>query len=187
MTDKNKHLLKIIALFIDAHQKLEGNEESQSNIRYLLGQTIRQYDVPVQNCHVSKGAFNLWNELTSADINQFKYRESVKCDRLEGETTLDVYTGNAKDSVKKKVSPGDSFIFRQVFHVDHVIPVSFILAELLKLESITEENIQTLLDKMHLCRILKKEDHRMGRTKGRTLDFDETIQRVYRAKEVELM
>lgn len=190
MNNKNKFIINAIACFVEAYQSMEGKAKELDSIRYLLGQTIRQYDVPTSNCHISKAALKLWNELTSDDINKFLYREPVKCDILTDEKILPKYIGShAEPDEKEKITlhHNDTFYFRDVFHVDHVIPVSMIFDELINLDVITEESIQNILDKIHLCRILKSEDRRLGRTRGRTLDFAETIQNVYYKRNVEII
>lgn len=124
----------------------------------------------------------LWSRLTSSDIRNFWYREAVECDVLEGKVILDRYVGNSSKPDKNNqitLYRDSTFCFREVFHVDHVVPVSLILEELVKLDCCTTERIQAMLDKMHICRILKEEDRRLGRTRGRTLDFEETIGNVY--------
>jgi hypothetical protein len=71
-----------------------------------------------------------------------------------------------------------------MFHEDHVIPVSMIFAELKKSTDIKSDKIKCILDKMHLCIILKEEDRKIGRTKGRSMDFDKTISHVYKEAEI---
>lgn len=189
MSTKNNHIIKAVACLVEAYQGLEGNGTEQGGVKYLLGQTIRQYAIPAEKCHVSKAAMELWNELTSSDIRNFWYREAVKCDRLEGEKILPRYVGSKSEPEVDKpiiLHHDSTFCFRDVFHGDHVVPVSLILDELVKLDCITIENVQAILDKMHVCRILKSEDRQLGRTHGRTLDFEETIRNVYLAKNVEL-
>lgn len=189
MNTKNDYIIKAVACLVEAYHSLEGNEAEQEGIRYLLGQTIRQYSVPAEKCHISKAAMELWNELTSSDITNFWYRETVKCDRLESEKILPRYVGSSSTPDKDQpiiLHHDSTFCFRDVFHGDHVVPVSLILDELVKLDRITIEKVQAVLDKMHVCRILKSEDRLLGRTHGRTLDFEQTIRNVYLAKNVEL-
>lgn len=66
-----------------------------------------------------------------------------------------------------------------MFHVDHIVPVKLILSELLNLKVINSLNVSNILQKMYLCRILKEEDRRIGRTSGRTLSYKNNIVNVY--------
>lgn len=187
MSTKNDHIIKTITCFVEAYHSLDRNVAEHGGIKYLLGQTIRQYAMPAEKCHISKAALEQWNRLTGFDIRNFWYREMVKCDVLEGEEILHRYIGSSSKSKNLLILHRDSvFCFRKVFHVDHVVPVSLILEELVKLDCCTTEKIQAILDKMHVCRILKSEDRRLGRKRGRTLDFEETIRNVYLPPKVEL-
>lgn len=187
MDKKNLFLVKSISCLLEAHKAIdesEQNEKDLSSIRYLLGQTIRAYKLPSQNIHISHGAYELWNKLTTSNIDNYTYRESVTCDKLTEEGIYKIYKGGSKTGIDYKIVPGGKFCFRDIFHVDHVIPVSFIQKELLNLKTINEEAIIAILNKMHLCRILKEEDRRLDRIANRTFDFNETIQNVYNKQNV---
>lgn len=70
-------------------------------------------------------------------------------------------------------------MFREMFHEDHVIPVSLIKEKLVDLNPMNEKEIKELLEKMHICVILKDEDRKISRTKDRPFDFEETINDIY--------
>ena len=89
------------------------------------------------------------------------------------------YKGAEKEGKLRKIIKGSHFEFRKVFHEDHVIPVSLIMKKLVELNPNNEKEIKELLEKMHICVILKDEDRIISTTKGRTLDFEETIKNVY--------
>lgn len=51
---------------------------------------------------------------------------------------------------------GDSFKFRQVFHIEHIVPISIIIEELLKLDLSQEKDIiykkmNAILNKIYVC------------------------------------
>lgn len=148
--------------------------------KYLIGQSIRQYDIPREQRHLSVAAFNIWNKISKdKDIMKYSYRDSVICDNLTEDWEYCKYIGSSDRCKSEKVSPGGKIIFNDVFHEDHVVPVKLIVENLLSLEDITAATVESVLKKMHLCTILKSEDHLLGRTAGRTLCYEETIQNVY--------
>jgi hypothetical protein len=179
---KNEAIIKAIENLLLAYHEPDNNT---GDLKYLIGQLIRKYDIPADNCHVSKAAMVRWNELTSnGNIKDFHYKDKVICCNLENDKDFILYKGASKEGDIITLSKNDSFEFRQMFHEDHVIPVSMIFAELKKSTDIKSDKIKCILDKMHLCIILKEEDRKIGRTKGRSMDFDKTISHVYKEAEI---
>lgn len=180
---KNQAIIEAIRELLPTYQKLRMNSAYKGDantLKYLIGQIVRQYDVPASNWHVSKAAEDRWCELTAnPNIRDYHYKDLVKCDKLAESKTYNVYKGASKAGVKRKLNSGSAIQFREMFHEDHVIPVSLMLDELAKMNSISAAGIKALLDKMHLCVILKEEDRVIGRTKGRSLDFQKTVNGVY--------
>ena len=117
--------------------------------------------------------------MSTEDIRNYHYKDRVVCDNLFGSVSYDFYKGASKVGGPSTLSKGSTFDFRQMFHEDHVIPVSLILGQMFKMQAPTNKAIENLLNKMHLCIILKEEDRRIGRTKGRSLVFSDTIKKVY--------
>lgn len=152
----------------------------------MLNQSIREYDIPSDNRHVSKAALILWKDLTKEDIKNYHYRDVVKCDNLKQPWNTDLFQGANKEGNEREIFPYDSFLFNELFHEDHVIPVSLILKEIVKLEIINYNSIKDILDMMHICVILKEEDRKLGRTKERYIDYNKTIEDVYNKNGVEL-
>ena len=66
-----------------------------------------------------------------------------------------------------------------MFHEDHVIPVAMIFDEMVKKKNPNKQSIKRLLDGMHICTILKEEDHELARKEGRHLVFARTIKDAY--------
>lgn len=179
---RNSAIIKSIKVLLNALKTLD----DISGLRYLLGQTIRQYDVPQENHHVSIAANNLWNKLSQKPINDFHYRDIVKCDNLNTEETVNTYKGSSREVTKRVLKQNDQFVFRDLFHEDHVIPVSFILKDLINLSIIDEESIKQCLEKMHICVLLKEEDRKIGRTRNRDNDYDQIICNVYNKAGIQL-
>lgn len=162
-------------------------DKDLKSLRYLLNQSIREYDIPVENYHVSTAALELWKKITKKDIRGFHYRDVVVCDALETPISVDLYNGASKEGEEKELIPNDSFLFNEIFHEDHIIPVSLILNEIVKMDTFDENSIKAKLDKMHLCVILKEEDRKLGRTKERSLNFEENKKDVYEAKGIKII
>lgn len=186
---KNDVVIETILSLVNGYRNMsQSDTKDLDGIRYLIGQTIRAYNVARNQVHISREAWNLWNSLTSADINDFFYRESFDCDRVQAQRKIELYKGaERKPSSSIFVKNCDSLIFRNVFHLDHIVPVSLIEDEILKLSDPTKEDIKIILDKMHLCRVLKSENTELGRTKGRGLDWQENVKNVYNAKGVYIL
>ena len=117
----------------------------------------------------------------------YHYRNWVVCDKLTESVKFGVFSGAKKIGIEKQFNKGDKFRFRELFHEDHVIPVSLILKEMIDNTPAKYEDIENLLNKMHVCVILKEEDRELGRTKGRTLDFKKTIDTLYKENDIVLL
>lgn len=179
---KNEAIIKSIKILLEAFivNKAEDNEVDNGSLSYLIGQLIRQYDIPKEHCHISNNAQALWDSLnvTIGNIEDYHYKMKVTCNPSKP-MRVKFYKGAEKEGKLRKIIKGSHFEFRKVFHEDHVIPVSLIMKKLVKLNPNNEKEIKELLEKMHICVILKEEDRIIRTTKGRSLDFEETIKNVY--------
>ena len=187
---KNDAIIDSILSLLTEYKKVlaspKPKKEDANGLRYLLGQIIRQYDIPQSNLHLSVAAFNRWKELSSKCIANYHYRDTVKCDHLKGPKSFILYKGAYGTGTSTVFTPNFTFIFRQMFHEDHVIPVSMIIDKLSQAQMINRSAIKSILDDMHICVILKEEDRKIGRTNGRSLDFATTIKTVYEPAQIEL-
>ena len=128
--------------------------------RYLLGQILRQ--IPVTKKYVSDEAQKLWNQLTNEDIWKYNYQDKVQTKNKD--VIVKKYKGASKTAEDKKgKAVGNSFIFREVFHDEHIIPIAVIIDELLELKDgeITPEKVAEIIDKICICRITKEEDRKI--------------------------
>ena len=173
----NQAIINAINDLLPAYQSATGRDAQ--NLRYLIGQLIRQYHIPNGNWHISAAARDRWDALTTANIKGFHYRDVVICDKLTSSAVYELYKGANKTGTPTRLHRGAKFQFRQMFHEDHVIPVSLIIDELKNRPNPTQNDIQCILNGMHLCVILKEEDRRIGRTQNRTLNYQQTIANVY--------
>ena len=184
---RNCAIIDSILSLLKAYKALKGSESNKFDLdclHYLLGQCIRQYDIPKENRHVSRAALVFWKTISTQKIGDYHYRNAVPCDNLKKEINVQSYTGATSTGSPLLLKPGKTFIFRNLFHEDHITPVSFILNELIDMDSVDKESIEDCLNKMHLCVLLKEEDRNLGRTKGRG-DFETTIKDAY--KDIELL
>lgn len=126
-------------------------------------------------------ALEKWCTLTKdPEIFNYSYRDLVKLDNIAEDINLQCFKGANKASVTKTVSPNSTFVFNDVFHADHMIPVSTIRERLTALETINRNSVKEVLDSMYLCWILKEEDKKLGRTKNREGGYDDIKNNLYK-------
>ena len=188
--NRNKAIINSILCLLEAHRAISSNpnhnESDLKSLRYLIGQTIRQYDIPAENRHVSVEAKKRWEELTSKCIEDFHYRDLVVCDKLSKPFHYLAYKGASKEGDERELPKGETFHFRDMFHEEHIIPVSLILKELTGMQNPRAESVEQCLNSMHICVLLKEEDRKLPRTQKRTLSFEENVKNVYGASEITL-
>ena len=147
-------------------------------VDYLLGQILRQIDVPDERKHLSVGAIEKWKELgfDEKDIWKYNYQAWVSCNTS---VTVIEYKGASKNGVEVSVAKNGGFTFREVFHDEHIVPINDILEELFKIpkEQLSHDIISEYLDKIHICRMLKSEDRNIHPKYNRGCDLD--FKRVY--------
>lgn len=186
---KNDAILDSILSLLQAYRNLiisNQNKKDLEGLRYLLGQIIRQYDIPKDNCHISKAAYARWTELSVDKIENFHYRDVVICNNLKVAKEYLLFKGaNSKGDVTE-IKPNSTFVFRQMFHEDHVIPVSLIIKEMANLAVVDKTSIRMILEGMHICILLKEEDRNISRTRNRSLNFEENLNNVYSPSGIEL-
>lgn len=181
--NKNDYLIDAIVCLVNGCQAMKnaGNGRQFNDLKYVLGQSVRQYEVNPSQIHITQCAHARWNLLTTACIDNFWYSEVVACDRLQKTTTFWYFKGSSKSGSQNNLQPGSKFRFNDMFHVDHIVPVKLIIDELLALTTVNASTVKDILDKMHLCRMLKKEDRKLGRTAGRSLCWQAVVHNVYNA------
>lgn len=192
---KNKYIVESLISLLKGHKSVEKDgtlsEEQRkkdlSGIIYLIGQTIRQYKSPAANIHVSVKAYELWNKITDMSMDTCDYREIIHCNKIkEGESFECMsYVGSEKEGTERLLIKDECFVFNDIFHAEHVIPVKVIRDELLALEEIDEASVIAILNKMHIAKILKEEDRGLTRTAGRTSDYEQNIRDFYLANNIE--
>lgn len=187
---KNDAIIDAILCFLKEYKneaaKKQPDKDDLEGLHYIIGQTIRQYIIPKRNFHLSKGAKDLWDKLSKDDIMKYHYRDIVECDIASGTIKCNSYKGASKTGKNLFLSRGSKFVFREIFHEDHIVPVSLIW-ETMRDNPMTKQSLKTLLDKMHICFLLKEEDRRIPTTKGRVLDYQKTINDTYTPAGIKLV
>ena len=147
---------------------------------YLLNQTLRQYNIPKSHYFISERAFELWNKISKDDILKYTYRDKVT-KNTNGNVCVDKYKGSEKEPFQKQVilARGDSFIYNDVFTDEHIVTVSDIIKELLKLTTYNYSSITNILDKMYICKMLKSEDRMIKNKSKRSTDYRKVINKDY--------
>lgn len=181
----NPYLIKVIKACIEGYNNCT-EKGAQLSLKYIMGQAIRQYRIPSENWHVSKAAYDLWKRLTDENIKDFTYREVI-CVK-EDDNEVGIYIGNEKDPSKKGVTKGSKIPYNSLFHDEHTIPVSRIVDELLNKDSqVTESEIETVLNGIHICKITKAEDRDVEKKYKREGTFEEIVKNVYGDKVSDLI
>ncbi len=154
-------------------------ELSYGSAYYLLNQTVRQLSLPKEKYLLSEAAKQLWDSLTSKEIENYFSRESIENEKIES-ITLPVYKGNKKESTGNvDVKKGKTFIFNNVFHCEHIIPINMIVKKLLELQNPTTDEVSAILDHISVCRVLKEEDRKIKEKLSRPFNENEVIEKIY--------
>lgn len=180
-------VIKILTKSIVDNDGLVFKNENQlikfNNAKYILNQLLRQFALPVDNIYVSQKAYELWNKITSKSIIDYVYKENVICENEEP-IKVEMFRGNEKQPYKTlDLIKGSVFTYNDVFHEDHIIPVAKIIEELCDLEKfhqLTNENIISVLNKIKVCKMLKREDRNIHQRSKRPLDVDKIINTIYK-------
>ena len=166
MKSNNKDIEVIINIL-----KLMKNPDEDANdfkidpggLKYLLGQILRQLQIPQEKLYLSYRARLLWNEIRSSSKDStfdYYYQKRVI---HENETPIKVltYKGASSTPVERLLKKDEWFRLRQVFHDDHVIPMKLIVERLVQLKEPNYENVMDILKNISVCRMLKSEDRKI--------------------------
>lgn len=174
MTEEERRIANepLVNMIVEALRALRRGKSENGKIdyKYLLGQSVRQYIVPEKNWHLSKGAKTQWEKMTDKDdIVDFSYHEMISITE-DGE--IESFQGTKQTESKLiKYKKGEKYAFITFFIVEHTIPVSDFLDVLLKMP-IEKSTIEEVLDKIHLTRLLKKEDRSIKRERTRIKEYN---------------
>lgn len=161
---------------------------------YLLGQYIRNMWAPKESYFVSVKALEKWIELGQdpSKIWNVFYR-----DKITNESDIPVPINRYKGAEKKpwndesnnKLSPSKSFLYREVFHDDHITTIKSIKEKLYNLEAADYNNIINVLKTIRVAKLLKEEDRKIPRHKKDLAQDpnDEIIKEYYNRKDKDII
>ena len=147
------------------------------NANYLLGQIIRQYKIAESNFYISKAALDAWSAISDSDILNYSYRDKVKC--TKGPADVKVYKGASSQYEEVTVDRDNTFVFNDIFHDEHIIPINVVIKELRGLTDYNYESVSEILNKICICRMLKEEDRRIKEKSKRPFDAEAVITEIY--------
>ena len=130
----------------------------------------------------------MWNQLTNEDIWKYNYQDKVLV-KENKDVIVKKYKGASKTAEDKEgKAVGNIFIFREVFHDEHIIPIAVIIDELLKLKDgeITPEKVAEIIDKICICRITKEEDRKISPRYKRSSNLSEAYETAYKPNQVKI-
>lgn len=150
----------------------DGYEGELGGAHYLLGQAVRQLWNRKGHVCVSKAALELWNSLKVGEPIFDYWDQKPVLYKNEEPVHLKFYVGakNTPDLEKdvRFVAEGDRFRFRQVFHIEHIVPIGIVLDQLLELDlsesrEIVYRKLDSTLDKIYVCYMTKEEDRELNK------------------------
>lgn len=176
----------------------ENHDAKIGNLKYLLGQIVRSLWNRKGHKGLSKEAARIWDGLkVGEDIFDYYYQRKVF---YKNDVPVHVkgYIG-AKSNPDweedlKFTKEGDYFRFRQVFHIEHIVPISVILEQLISLDlsedlDVVYSKIEAILDKIYVCYITKEEDRKLNKRAktNRPDDYRKVIEGVYKDAGIEVI
>lgn len=157
---------------IDKDRFLPGPNGYEGNLGgpfYLLNQTVRQYWHREGHKCASKKAIELWNKLKlEKNIYDYYYQMPVEY-KNEEQVHIKLYVGaKSTPSEEKDIVFSDEnnfFRFRQVFHIEHIVPIGIIIKQLLEIDlskekmMFIERLIKFLIKYMFVICLKKRIEH----------------------------
>ena len=180
MPMKKDRVLSFIVELLNTPESNEGEFSlGNDSVKYLLNQILRQLSVPIENRYISQAAIILWNEICDDDIEKYGYRSRVIPIRSSlGEAEF--FAGNHKECYKShRIQKHEGFVFKDVFHDEHIISLKVIVHELLSLQRPCEEDAFAIIQKISICRMLKTEDRIIPSKSNRPFDVKAVFENIY--------
>jgi len=155
-----------------------------TNVAYLLNQILRQISVPADHYLISVKAQELWNKITDENMANHHYNTKVKCKNKMLPIQLNSYNGASSTPTVITLSAGSTFRYREIFHDDHIIPISKILHKLTWIDLSDKEKafdeIVNVLDMIYICRMLKDEDRSIYNRVSRPRNIIHIVEKQYK-------
>lgn len=181
----NEGIIEVLKKLVEIHINYSKDRKKTKSIKYLIGQTIRQYKIPEENWYVSKEALSLFEKITEKrNIGDYTYQDKIT---VQQKIEVGIYNGNKKDPSVRTLNKGEKIPYNSVFHDEHTIPVQRFVEDLLYMKkTIDSEKIKKKLDTIYICKILKKEDRKIPNSRKRQGDFKIIVDTIYGNKVSEL-
>ena len=183
------NVLDIIIEFIKGYKSKDARIASSdgtcviNNCKYLLPQIIRQYGLNANQYYISKEAINLWNKISDKPIFDYWYRDKVLVEK-DVQIAASRFVGNSNKEEIVTLKKDESFVFRDIFHDEHIVPIKMIVDELVALDEPNYDNVKAILNKIAVCRMLKTQDRSINHKYNRSTNLDEVLNNDY--KDIEL-
>lgn len=195
MEEKNIILDIIIGLVKGLKSKDEAIEINKNGkmyklwaCRYLLNQTLRHWHLTDDKYYISLKAKELWDKLTNNQNIIHYHTEMVICENTTP-IKVKVYKGAENEYIEEPtLIKGNKFKFNSVFHEEHIIPISIIIENLCSLDELNYENVENILNKISICKILKEEDKNLNKAhlkSKRPCDVDFVLNNLYKQVGIE--
>lgn len=161
------------------------------NCRYLLNQVVRQYNVPKERYFYSEKAEELFNNLGEQKDKDGKILHLQDCYYKEGMVCQNdgvrcpLYSGSHSKPWNEKencvITKSQAFSFNDAFTLEHIIPVSKIIDQLLELDpdNCSDKEIYDILEQICIARITKEEDRGLHNRNKREGGFNEIYKKIY--------
>ena len=191
MSEKNRVLLNIIIEAVKGAlvEIIDSSKDEKVNFQYILGQSIRQWNIPSENWHTSKAALKLWALITDDEIRYRDYKETFTC-KCQHSILVPTFRGTTrkfesvilKELTSKRIVRGkekndNKYVYNDIFITEHTTPVSDVILALKECychhkesdsrKSLLSKEFVTILNKIHKTQMLKIEDRRIKECQNR--------------------
>ena len=161
-TDLGDQIYVITGLIVQCQKEKLGQDVNVIKSKHNLNYEVRHFKLKDDHIVVSEAAINKLVELgyNKDDMKHFIYNESIV-----NHSGYDVEVIKYRNKTIKPcvIKNGEKFIWKDVFIYEHMVTVSDIVNELLKLDttrdlSIVYNDVAAILDKIYVCKMLQVED-----------------------------
>ena len=182
MQRKNE-VLNLIINFVKAINEgtFKDNNYQINSPRYLLNQILRQIQLPESNYFISERAKQKWLELSKENIKNYYYQKHVLCEN-NNPVIVKCFKSNSNNFAKKELVNGNKFVYKDVFHDEHMIPIDIIIKKLCEFYlsgQLNYNNVEQTINNIYICKMLKEEDRNIKIKYNRPFELDKVIQNIY--------
>jgi len=182
MQRKNE-VLNLIINFVKAinEETFKDNNYEINSPRYLLNQILRQIQLPERNYYISERAKQKWLELSKENIKNYYYQKHVLCEN-NNPVIVKCYKSNRNNFVEKELIKGNKFVYKDVFHDEHMIPIDVIIKKLCEFYlsgQLNYTNVEQTINNIYICKMLKEEDRNIKIKYNRPFELEKVIENIY--------